>query len=281
MTPCTELSDSPGLSIQTADPESAQTPRTFRHTKTGGIYELVGDARLQASTSLSDMADMVVYRGQDGALWVRPREEFAQRFEPADLGTAAGGRTPGAAWRSAGESDPHAGHYDGERAALCMGNLTDDELAHGAFMNYDQPLNVSGILAGTHNSPIAWMTAVKDRIRWLSRALEKQTSRAAMPVIYVDDTGKLVSRVSGEQVESVLGPVVDEIRARMARQGRHPDGEFVQDPGRDHAAPREPLWDRNGNVIHAAVDRLGAAQRAAAAGSELDGQDLEPEAPRP
>lgn len=79
--------------------------------------------------------------------------------------------TPGAAWRQAGEPDPHAGHYDCERAKLTMGHLTDDELANGAFMNFDQPLNVRGILNGTHASPIAWMTAVKDRIRWLSRAL--------------------------------------------------------------------------------------------------------------
>ena len=81
--------------------------------------------------------------------------------------------TPAAAWRQAGEPDPHAGHYDCERAKLAMGHLTDDELANGAFMNYDQPLNVQGILAGTHASPIAWMTAVKDRIRWLSRELNR------------------------------------------------------------------------------------------------------------
>lgn len=88
--------------------------------------------------------------------------------------------TPAATWRAAGEPDPHGDRYDCERAALCMGSLTDDELANGAFMNYDQPLNVPGILAGTHSSPIAWMTAVKDRIRWLSRALVQATT--AMPV---------------------------------------------------------------------------------------------------
>lgn len=84
--------------------------------------------------------------------------------------------TPSAQWRVDGESDPHEGRYDVERAQLCMGHLTDDELANGAFMKYDRPLNVNGILAGTHFSPIAWMTAVKDRIRWLSRSLEKATA---------------------------------------------------------------------------------------------------------
>ena len=84
--------------------------------------------------------------------------------------------TPSSHWRVEGAPDPHAGHYDGERAALAMGKITDDELANGAFMNYDQPLNLAGIIAGTHSSPIAWMTAVKDRIRWLSRSLEKEIS---------------------------------------------------------------------------------------------------------
>lgn len=83
--------------------------------------------------------------------------------------------TPAAQWRAAGEPDPHAGRYDCERADLAMGHLSDDELANGAFLNYDAPLNLEGIQAGTHSSPIAWMTAVKDRIRWLSRRLEEAT----------------------------------------------------------------------------------------------------------
>ena len=86
--------------------------------------------------------------------------------------------TPAASWRQNGEADPHDSRYDCERAALAMGHLTDDELANGAFLNYDQPLNIAGILARTHASPIAWMTAVKDRIRWLSRKLLAEEQRA-------------------------------------------------------------------------------------------------------
>lgn len=92
--------------------------------------------------------------------------------------------TPAATWRAAGEPDPHAGHYVGEREALTLGYLTDDELANGAFMNYDQRLSVQDMLApkpGQH-MPIVWMTAVKDRIRWLSRSLEAAlVARAATP----------------------------------------------------------------------------------------------------
>lgn len=84
--------------------------------------------------------------------------------------------TPSSMWKMAGEKDPHGTFYDRERANLTMGNLTDDELANGAFLNYNMPLDVQGILNGTSHSPIAWMTAVKDRIRWLSRSLEKAIS---------------------------------------------------------------------------------------------------------
>lgn len=84
--------------------------------------------------------------------------------------------TPANRWRAAGEPDPHGTRYDCERAALAMGHLTDDALANGAFMNYDVRPSPQEIIAGTAHSPIAWMTAVKDRIRWLSRSLEKASA---------------------------------------------------------------------------------------------------------
>jgi hypothetical protein len=83
--------------------------------------------------------------------------------------------TSAATWRDNGEPDPHGKHYDCERAALTLGSLADDELANGAFMNYDARLSIQDMLnpkPGQH-MPIVWMTAVKDRIRWLSRALVK------------------------------------------------------------------------------------------------------------
>jgi hypothetical protein len=48
----------------------------YRHYK-GGIYELVCEAILEA-----DHAPVVVYRGQDGTTWVRPRESFFGMVEP-------------------------------------------------------------------------------------------------------------------------------------------------------------------------------------------------------
>lgn len=81
--------------------------------------------------------------------------------------------TPAAEWRVKGETDPHAGHFDGARAQLALGYLTDDELANGLFMNYDQKLDINAIMTGKpgYHPPISWATAAKERIRWLSRAL--------------------------------------------------------------------------------------------------------------
>jgi hypothetical protein len=51
-------------------------------------------------------------------------------------------------------------------------------LANGVFLNADQPMNIERILARDPNyhAPIAWLTAAKDRIRWLSRALVRAES---------------------------------------------------------------------------------------------------------
>lgn len=55
-------------------------PRRYRHYK-GGIYELVCEAVLEA-----DHTPVMVYRGLDGAVWVRPRAAF---FETIDVDGAA------------------------------------------------------------------------------------------------------------------------------------------------------------------------------------------------
>lgn len=87
--------------------------------------------------------------------------------------------TPSSHWHAEGQADPHAGHYDCERAALAMGNLTDDQLANAAFMFYNDYPSLQDVLDGKAFQPIAYMTAVKDRIRWLSRSLEKVTAELA------------------------------------------------------------------------------------------------------
>lgn len=82
---------------------------------------------------------------------------------------------PQPSWRDLGMSDPHNEHYDHtkKREDLAMGHLSDDMIAYGAFMYYNAPLDVERIIARDPNyfSPIGWMTAAKERLRWLSRRL--------------------------------------------------------------------------------------------------------------
>lgn len=67
---------------------------THRHIKRGTLYEAIGVAKVQISSAhpkarstetriLLEWDEVVVYRGEDGQLWVRPVDEFHRqgRFE--------------------------------------------------------------------------------------------------------------------------------------------------------------------------------------------------------
>jgi hypothetical protein len=82
-------------------------------------------------------------------------------------------KTPAAMWRESGEPDPHGTTYECERHELTFGNLTDDELANAVFLHGNSHPHPAEILAGTAFSGITYLTAAKERIRWLSRALCK------------------------------------------------------------------------------------------------------------
>jgi hypothetical protein len=71
--------------------------------------------------------------------------------------------TPAAEWREEGQPDPFGQAYDCERSQLCMGHLTDDALANAVYLCDHR----------TSLQSITYLTAAKERIRWLSRALEK------------------------------------------------------------------------------------------------------------
>jgi len=65
----------------------------YRHYK-GGVYDVVCEAELEA-----DHTPVIVYRGQDGRTWVRPKAAFLEtvevdgvqvaRFAPLDMPSAA------------------------------------------------------------------------------------------------------------------------------------------------------------------------------------------------
>ena len=54
----------------------------YRHYK-GGVYDLVCEATLE-----SDHTPMMVYRGEDGVVWIRPKDVFFELVE------ADGARVP-------------------------------------------------------------------------------------------------------------------------------------------------------------------------------------------
>lgn len=81
--------------------------------------------------------------------------------------------TPAANWREKGDLDPHGSYYDRERAELPLGDLTDDELVNAVFLYGDTQPSIAEVIAGTAKMPIVYLTAGKERIRWLSRNLVK------------------------------------------------------------------------------------------------------------
>ena len=88
--------------------------------------------------------------------------------------------TPSSTWYANKQPDPHGSTYHCERDKLTLGNFTDDELANGAFMNYNSTPNLQDVIDGRAYLPIVWMTAVKERIRWLSRKLEQAKLQIAV-----------------------------------------------------------------------------------------------------
>ena len=106
-----------------------------------------------------------------------PADEILLSALAANITRLAEGATPAAQWRVNGEADPHNDRYDCERAETAMGYLSDDELANRAFLNFDVRPSLEALMNGTAHSPISWMTAVKDRIRWLSRKLVESDAR--------------------------------------------------------------------------------------------------------
>ena len=69
------------------------------------------------------------------------------------------------------EIDPFDDYLNKGRSSYTLGNMTDDALANDVFLHGNEPLYIEGIIAGTHFSSLTYLTAAKERIRWLSRQL--------------------------------------------------------------------------------------------------------------
>lgn len=88
--------------------------------------------------------------------------------------------TPNAKWIEENGYDPFNGRYNCERNELPMGSMTDFEFANGLYIHGEDQPSIGELLAGTKKRPIAWLTAGKERIRWLSwqnHLLEQEIKR--------------------------------------------------------------------------------------------------------
>ncbi|WP_146147092.1 hypothetical protein [Photobacterium kishitanii] len=88
-------------------------------------------------------------------------------------------KTPSSRWYENDREDFHKGVYDCERHELDLGDLTDDELANDVFLFGNSKPAICEILAGTAKMPIVYLTAAKERIRWLSRQNNNLSERVA------------------------------------------------------------------------------------------------------
>ncbi len=117
-------------------------------------------------------------------------------------------KTPAARWRQDGQADPHGDHYNCQRAALTLGELTDDELANGVFLHGNEPLNINALLRKTpgYHSAVVWLTAGKDRIRWLSRALEESAAREQALQLRLNEADQRIDDLLAEIATVRQGP---------------------------------------------------------------------------
>jgi len=132
----------------------------------------VGDRLPPNGENVEVRARSVRQGGKHSTLWCLPAT-CVTHWRPL---VAVG--TPSSRWAANGEPDPHGDRYACERAALAMGDLTDDELANAVFLLGDSEPSIADLASGKAILPIAYLTAAKDRIRWLSRRLAEATTPA-------------------------------------------------------------------------------------------------------
>lgn len=127
--------------------------------------------------------------------------ELAQKYSeehPKDPNAVTGEKpksAPANRWKERGESDPFSDYLDMERAHLCMGNYTDDELANEVFMHDHRNEDIMALHRAGKPTSIAILTAAKERIRWLSRHLKKTLAELKVkPAIEVPEGWMMVPK---------------------------------------------------------------------------------------
>lgn len=101
------------------------------------------------------------------------REMYAMTLKQLGITELNSPSTPSSRWLVDGDADSFPKLINEERGSLMLGNHTDDELANAIFL-HGNPCDAEKtrrLLKG-EIMDIAYLTAGKERIRWLSRHLE-------------------------------------------------------------------------------------------------------------
>ncbi|MHC9014506.1 hypothetical protein [Stenotrophomonas bentonitica] len=122
------------------------------------------------SNTLAPAGPAMWWDGGERAITAREKARI-EEHGPSCFSIALVPATPSARWAADALADPHGDRYACERAALTLGNLTDDELANAVFLHGNEQPTMADLAAGKALAGIVYLTAAKDRIRWLSRAL--------------------------------------------------------------------------------------------------------------
>lgn len=103
------------------------------------------------------------------------REMYVMVLEELGITELNSLKTPSSRWLVDGDEDSFPKLINEERGSLMLGNYTDDELANAIYL-HGNPCDAEKtrrLLKGDITD-IAFLTAGKERIRWLSRHLEAQ-----------------------------------------------------------------------------------------------------------
>lgn len=159
------------------------------------------------------------------------RNKLLKELGITDLGAVS---TPGARWMvETGEGSPFPDLINKERGSLCLGSYTDFELANEVYLKADMSdeQKVRNLIAG-NVTPIALLTAAKERIRWLSTHLDAALSREEKLIqqlaIFDTQFGKdhlaaLVPMPFDEMVLVEDSDKADLVQKRIGHRGNHLD----------------------------------------------------------
>lgn len=205
-----------------------------------GLYELNNPPSPSKGRSMVPVNHKLKYTEEDMVRTVEfarrnARGNFMKELGLTELNSGIGS-TPSSNWFAKGEEDNFPKLVNQDRASLCLGKLTDDEMANLVFMQGDidkqddMRMMLAAMEAGKdYYSKIAAVMGGKERIRWLSRHLETslQRERAQRTTIWnyiIDTYGECGGEASILEACEKLGLSKEYALARL-----HPERETVKE----------------------------------------------------